>query len=116
MSLLAFDPALDFKLLLAVPAIPLLGYVVQIFFGRKLPRKGDWLLTGGMFVSMSITLLMLAKALYASYAGSHGEGFFRHSSEAGMTFSWLYQSGKSADSVLNLTVGIGPANGPWNTS
>ena len=32
--------AFDYKLLLAVP-YPLCGYVIQIFFGRNLPRKGD---------------------------------------------------------------------------
>jgi len=32
-----FDPATDWALLLAVPAIPLLGYVVNIFLGKNLP-------------------------------------------------------------------------------
>ena len=48
----------DYLLLLAVPLIPLLGYVVQIFFGRNLPRKGDWMLLGGMFIVMCITVYM----------------------------------------------------------
>ena len=38
MDFLQFNPGSDFKLLLAVPLIPLVGYVVQIFFGRRLPR------------------------------------------------------------------------------
>ena len=38
---LDFDPALDFRLLLAVLAIPLAGYVVQIFLRRRLPREFD---------------------------------------------------------------------------
>ena len=29
---LTFDPSVDFKLLLAVPLIPLIGYVINIFF------------------------------------------------------------------------------------
>ena len=62
-----FNPDVDFKLLLATPLIPLTLYVVQIFFGRHLPRKGDWLLTGGMGVVMIITLWMAAKAIYAGY-------------------------------------------------
>ena len=110
MEFLHFDPATDFKLLLAVPLIPLAGYLIQIFFGRFLPRKGDWLLTIGMFVTMMITLLMLAKALYHAYSGGgdHGpaEAFWHHSSEAGMTWSWLFQSGEAPDSPLNLTVGL----------
>ena len=69
-----FDPATDFKLLLAVPLIPLIGYVVNIFFGRRLPRGGDWLLTGGMFVVMCITVYMFfAKAWATSEVRRAGE-------------------------------------------
>ncbi|MFT7670871.1 MAG: NADH-quinone oxidoreductase subunit L [Planctomycetota bacterium] len=110
MDILHFDPATDYKLLLAVPLIPLTGYLIQIFFGRFLPRKGDWLVTSGMFVTMCITVLMFAKALNHAYAGGDGHGaheaFFKHSSEVGMTWSWLFQTGEAADSPLNLTVGI----------
>jgi len=101
--MLRFDPTLDWKLLLAVLAIPLVGYVVNIFVGRSLPRKGDWLLTGGMFVVMAITLWMAAKAIAAGFAG---EEFFHQSREDGVAYSWLYQTAKSADSPQNLTVGI----------
>ncbi len=100
---LHFNPDVDFKLLLAVPLIPLVLYVIQIFFGRHLPRRGDWLLTGGMFIVMVITLWLAAKSIAAAYAG---EEFAHHSSEAGMSFSWLYQHAKEASSPLNLTVGI----------
>ena len=74
MDFLQFDPQADFKLLLAVPLIPLVGYVVQIFFGRFLPRKGDWLLTAGMFASMCIAVLMVAKAINHGFSSS--EPFF----------------------------------------
>jgi NADH-quinone oxidoreductase subunit L len=111
---LHFHPETDFKLLLAVPLIPLAGYVIQIFFGRKLPRKGDWLLTSGMFVTMCITLYMFAKALYATMGGDHGDhgaehaaaGFWQHSVDHGMSWSWLFQRAEAPDSPLNLTVGI----------
>ena len=110
MEFLHFDPETDFKLLLAVPLIPLAGYVVQIFFGRFLPRKGDWLLTTGMFVTMCITLLMFAKALYHAYSGhgedGHATAFWQHSTEHGMSWSWLFQTSEAPDSPLNLTVGI----------
>ncbi|MAF64903.1 MAG: hypothetical protein CMJ84_04495 [Planctomycetes bacterium] len=106
MDFLHFNPETDFKLLLAVPLIPLIGYVVQVFFGRFLPRKGDWLLTGGMGVTMVIAVLMLAKALHASGGEHGGGGFFHVSSEAGISWAWLYQSGKAAVSPLNLEVGI----------
>jgi NADH-quinone oxidoreductase subunit L len=98
-----FDPATDWKLLLAVPAIPLAGFVVNLFLERSLPRKGDWLLTGGMFVVMAIALWMAAKAIAAGFAG---EEFFHQSRQDGFAWSWLYQTGKSPDSPLNLTAGI----------
>ena len=91
MALLEFDPATDFKLLLAVPLIPLVGYVVQIFLGRRLPRKGDWMLTSGMFAVMAITVFLAAKAIATAY---RGEEFFHHSSEAGLVHPFLYQTGK----------------------
>jgi NADH-quinone oxidoreductase subunit L len=33
-------------LAIAVLLLPLLGFVLTIFFGKKLPRNGDWLETG----------------------------------------------------------------------
>ena len=60
---------LDWKLLLAVLGIPLGAFVVQIFFGRRLPRGGDWLPTAGMFVVMCITVRMLFVALGAAGHG-----------------------------------------------
>ena len=104
MDILQFDPQADFKLLLAVPLIPLLGYVVQIFFGRFLPRKGDWLLTAGMFTSMCITVFMAAKAI--SYGFSSDEPFFHMSKDSGMAFSWFYQSEKLPGDPYNMTAGL----------
>lgn len=96
--------AFDYKLLLAVPLIPLCGYVIQIFFGRGLPRKGDWLLTGGMFVVMCITVYMfLSKAL-----GHEGTLPFWNESaatEGGPVFRWLYDS-SAVSSDRNLVAGI----------
>ena len=101
---LTFDPATDFKWLLAVPLIPLCGYVVQIFFGRFLPRKGDWLLTSGMFVTMLITVWMAFKAIAATQGG---ETFFHDSwADEGFGFRWLYDTQKGATDPLNVTAGI----------
>jgi NADH-quinone oxidoreductase subunit L len=101
--MLRFDPTIDWTLLLIVLAIPLAGFVVNVFVGRSLPRKGDWLLTGGMFVVMAITVWMAAKAIAAGFAG---EEFFHQSRQDGIAYSWLYQTAESADSTQNLTVGI----------
>jgi NADH-quinone oxidoreductase subunit L len=95
---LAFDPAVDFKLLLAVPLIPLVGYTLQIFLRKRLPH-GDKLLTLGMFAVMCITVYLGAKALHAAYAG---ERFFHHSSEAGLEYGWLYSLGTTPNIVLGV--------------
>jgi len=103
MSFLEFDPALDFKLLLAVPLIPLIGYVLQICLRKRLPH-GDKILTAGMFAVMCITVFEAAKAIYASH---HGQPFINHSSAAGMELGWLY-SGASGDipTWMNVVIGV----------
>jgi len=98
---LEFDPATDFKLLLAVPLIPLLGYVVQIFFGRFLPRKGDWMLIGGMAVSGFLTVYLAAKAIKAGFAH---EEFQWLSRDHGFAFNWLYNV--DVEASKNVVAGI----------
>jgi NADH-quinone oxidoreductase subunit L len=101
---LNFDPAADFRLLFLALIAPIVGYVVQIFLGRFLPRKGDWLLTGGMGFTAVVTVMMAAKAIAAAYAG---EEFFFHSGEdAGYWFHWLYSSPEAAGETANLAVGL----------
>jgi NADH-quinone oxidoreductase subunit L len=114
---LTFHPETDFKLLLAVPLIPLCGYIIQIFFGRFLPRKGDWVLTTGMFATMCITVYMFAKALnHQLHGGGHGgehgvehaaTAFWQHSTEHGFSWNWLFQgSHLETGDPVNLTIGI----------
>lgn len=103
MDFLKFDPQVDFRLLLLALFLPLVGYVAQLTFGRRLPRKGDWMLIGGMFVTMCITVLMFAKSLYAAY---HGIEFSHHSSEAGLVFNWLYSSAAAAGGTENVVAAV----------
>lgn len=94
----------DYLLLLAVPLIPLLGYVVQIFFGRNLPRKGDWMLLGGMFIVMCITVYMF----FAHAMGHEGPGPFWNESAMtpdGPVFRWLYNT-SDVPGDQNLIAGI----------
>ena len=101
---LTFDPQTDFGLLFAAWMAPLAGYVIQIFFGRHLPRKGDWLLTGGMGFTALVTVYMAAKAIHAAYAGIP---FFHHSGhDAGLWFHWLYSSAEAAGGTPNVSVGL----------
>ncbi|MFT5051149.1 MAG: NADH-quinone oxidoreductase subunit L [Chlamydiales bacterium] len=88
-----------YRLLLAVPLIPLVAYVLQIFLGRHLPRRGDWLPTGGMFVVMCITVYM-----FATFIATEGGFFHESAAEGGPVFAWLYQS---ADKLPGLNVVAG---------
>ncbi|MFT7663818.1 MAG: NADH-quinone oxidoreductase subunit L [Planctomycetota bacterium] len=113
MALMEFNPEVDFKLLMAVLAIPVCAFILQVAFGKKLPRQGDWLPTGGMFVVMCITVYLAAKAISAAYHGGEGHGadahavtqFFNHSPDAGFSFKWLFDSSKDAG-LLNVVAGI----------
>ena len=105
-----FNPEVDFALLMAVLAIPVVAFVLQVSFGKKLPRQGDWLPTGGMFGVMCITVYLAFKAISAAYDGGHGEehavtDFFWHSPDSGFQFKWLFDSSKEAG-PLNVVAGI----------
>ena len=91
-----FDGA-DLARLLAVPLLPLAGWLIQVFFGRKLPRQGDWLLTGLMFVGLGIALYELAKCL-----GVWSQDFRVESRAMGYGWSWL----TSRDGTPNVVAGI----------
>ena len=56
--------------LLAVPLLPLLAWVLQVSFGRFLPRQGDWLPTGAMGLSAVIAVWMFAGVLIGHDAGT----------------------------------------------
>ncbi|MFC1477481.1 NADH-quinone oxidoreductase subunit L [candidate division KSB1 bacterium] len=43
-------------LALIVWLLPLAAFVVQIFFGKRLPRQGDWVVVGAMFIGLLISL------------------------------------------------------------
>jgi NADH-quinone oxidoreductase subunit L len=43
--------------------LPLLGFVVQSFFGKKLPRGGDWFETGLLFIGLILSLVVLFNKL-----------------------------------------------------
>ena len=99
----------QWKLLLIVPLIPLLGYVVQIFshcvFKVKLPRQGDWLLTGGMFAVMCITVYMFFVARGHALAAPDGQAFMAESWRDGFLFKWFYASSEKATG-LNMVAGM----------
>jgi len=56
------------ELPLIILLLPLLAFVLMIFFGNKLPRQGDWLATGMMTITLllSIVLLITKVGFYSS--------------------------------------------------
>ena len=43
--------------------LPLAGFVILIFFGKKLPRQGDWLGTGILFIALALSVGILISKL-----------------------------------------------------
>ena len=65
------------QLPLVILLLPLLAFVLLIFFGKKLPRQGDWLATAMMAAAFGLSLFLLITKLTA-YSGE----VFSHS------FTW----------------------------
>lgn len=56
------------QLTVATLLLPLAGFLVLIFFGKRLPRQGDWIETGILFLAMGISFVILFVKL-VSYGG-----------------------------------------------
>ncbi len=50
---------------LIILLLPLAAYVIQIFFGKKLPRQGDWLPTTAMGLGLVLSLVILGRVFSA---------------------------------------------------
>ncbi|MEQ8764274.1 MAG: NADH-quinone oxidoreductase subunit L [Planctomycetota bacterium] len=53
----------DLVLMLIILLLPLCSFVIQIFFGRKLPRQGDWLATMNISICLVLALFLFVKML-----------------------------------------------------
>ncbi|MBH10141.1 MAG: NADH-quinone oxidoreductase subunit L [Candidatus Marinimicrobia bacterium] len=51
------------KFSLLILFLPLAAFLVQIFFGRRLPRQGDWVSIGAIAGTLILSLLMFASML-----------------------------------------------------
>jgi len=58
-------PELLIQLSLATLFLPVLGFLILIFFGNRLPRKGDWLETGFLFMALAASLIVMFGKLTA---------------------------------------------------
>ena len=59
--------------------LPLLAFVIQIFFGKRLPRQGDWVSIGAIFIT-----LVLAIAMFVGMLLDHDPTFKQEAS-----FTWI---------------------------
>ena len=69
--------------LVAIPLLPLGAYGIQILFGRFLPRRGDWLPTGAMFIAFVIAFDFLLRVL-----GVFDSSFIYDGRMFGQVWSW----------------------------
>lgn len=51
------------QLPLIILLLPLLAFILLIFFGKRLPRQGDWLATGLMTLTLFLSLILLVVKL-----------------------------------------------------
>ena len=93
-----FNPEDLTKAALAILLCPLAGFVIQVFFGKRLPRQGDWLPTGCMFISLSIATWMMT-VLLSSPHGIEPRTWL-------VVEGWLSSGAGGADKGLSIDFGV----------
>lgn len=91
--------ASHFGWLLAIPLLPLGAYAIQIFFGRLLPRKGDWLPTGAMFVALCIASYFFYQVFFGHPSASFMVDSVKHPYDFG--FRWVPGAGGTFGILLD---------------
>ncbi|MDG1224572.1 MAG: NADH-quinone oxidoreductase subunit L, partial [Candidatus Marinimicrobia bacterium] len=71
------NPMILFPLLILF--LPLISFIIVIFFGKKLPRQGDWVAVGSI-----VTTFLLACYLFLQMLLNYDPGFSH-----GASFSWI---------------------------
>ncbi len=72
------SPELLINLSLVILVLPLIGFTIMIFFGKKLPRSGDWLET----TIISTALILALTILYQKLMHHHDETL-------SLNFTWV---------------------------
>jgi NADH-quinone oxidoreductase subunit L len=57
------SPDLIIQLALVVLLLPLFSFVTLIFFGKKMPRQGDWFGTGILFIALALSIAIAVSKL-----------------------------------------------------
>ncbi len=84
---------------LAVLLLPLAGFVLMMFFGKKLPRQGDWLETGLSTIALGLALVVL----YQKLTTMPGE-------VASLNFPWVNFHNISGIGPLTIVLGFSVDN------
>ncbi len=66
---------------IAILLLPLAAFGVQIFFGKRLPRGGDWVSVGAIFLSLLLSLIVLGHAI-----GEYNPNYFEREQWTWMDF------------------------------
>jgi NADH-quinone oxidoreductase subunit L len=84
---------------LAVLLLPLTGFVLMMFFGKRLPRQGDWLETGIIMLALGAALTVLVQKLTLYHAES-----------IQMNFTWVDLHDAPGIGPLKIVLGFGVDN------
>lgn len=87
---------MEYNLLNIAPIVlsPVLAFVINAFFGRKLPRNGDWLATFSIFISFIFSL-----RIFLDFTGTFATDYYIHK-----VFTWFDVSGGTQ--VFKVDMGI----------
>lgn len=83
------------QLAVVVLLIPLAGFAILIFFSKRLPRRGDWLETGLLFIGLALSVVIFAVKL-----GSY------HDETLQASFTWVNFGTVPGFGPTKVTLGI----------
>lgn len=89
------SPETILQLSAVVLLLPLAGFVLLIFFNKKLPRQGDWLETGILFLGLALSVVVLAVKM-----GSY------HDETLQANFTWVNLGNVAGSGPMTMTLGI----------
>jgi NADH-quinone oxidoreductase subunit L len=89
------SPETILQLSAVVLLLPLAGFVLLIFFNKKLPRQGDWLETGILFLGLALSVVILAVKM-----GSY------HDETLQANFTWVNLGNVAGSGPMSMTLGI----------
>jgi NADH-quinone oxidoreductase subunit L len=87
------------SLSLAVLVLPLAGFVLMMFFGKKLPRQGDWLETGIVTIGLAAALTILVQKLT-----------MYHEETLQLNFTWVDLHNAPGIGPIKIILGFGIDN------